>query len=291
VSGDWQFLRAIVIPRTSEQEYKLFLYLREVAREGSRPEMPPVFLYDLLHARSREAHDYGLGRTMRLKEVLEQVVGRVIEPRDLERAVAVSNAAREATRRLLHLRGKTPRLGGTEAVALLGAVRFMDRGEFAALATEAAATLERSSPLPGARLMIAGAPLDDSALHARLESRGAVVTAEDGWWSAGADIPGGDDPLRALFEKYYLDTPSPRVFPADVTDQRFAAAVREGIDGVVFYLPPEDYVAGWDYPRLRRLLDERGIPSIVLRADAASLDDEWLERLGRFIDAAASGPR
>src|ERR1700684_1624844 len=35
VGGELDFLRAIVLSRTSEQEYKLFLYLREVAREGS----------------------------------------------------------------------------------------------------------------------------------------------------------------------------------------------------------------------------------------------------------------
>lgn len=50
--------------RTSEQEYKLFLYLREVAREKSRPAMPPVCLYDLLHSRSQDAYEYALRRLM-----------------------------------------------------------------------------------------------------------------------------------------------------------------------------------------------------------------------------------
>ena len=34
VSGRWP-LKAVIIPRTSEQEYKLFLYLREIARQYS----------------------------------------------------------------------------------------------------------------------------------------------------------------------------------------------------------------------------------------------------------------
>jgi benzoyl-CoA reductase/2-hydroxyglutaryl-CoA dehydratase subunit BcrC/BadD/HgdB len=291
VSGEWRFLRAVIIPRTSEQEYKLFLYLREVARESSRAEMPPAYLYDLLHTRSPESYEYGLGRTVRLKEVLEQIAGREVGGADLERAVAVSNAARAATRQLLRLRGGAPRLGGTEAAALIGAARVMDRGEFAALAAGAVATLEQSPPLGGVRLMIAGAPPDGSGLHARLESLGAVVTAEDGWWGAGADMAGGGDLLKAIFEKYYFDTPSPRVFPADEADRWFDRTVREGIDGVVFYLPPEDYVAGWDYPRRKRQLDALGIPSMVLRADAAALDDEWLARIGRFIEAVRDSGR
>ncbi len=53
VSGECDFLRAILLPRTSEQEYKLFLYLREVARERPRDGMPRVFLYDLLHTGRR----------------------------------------------------------------------------------------------------------------------------------------------------------------------------------------------------------------------------------------------
>ena len=52
VSGEWSFLRAVVVPRTSEQDYKLFLYLREIMRETSGSGMPPVYLYDLLHTRS-----------------------------------------------------------------------------------------------------------------------------------------------------------------------------------------------------------------------------------------------
>src|ERR1035438_3736120 len=33
-SRAWPFLTMLVIPRTSEQEHKLFLYLREMARQG-----------------------------------------------------------------------------------------------------------------------------------------------------------------------------------------------------------------------------------------------------------------
>ena len=40
-------------------------------------------------------------------------------------------------------------------------------------------------------------------------------------------------------------------------------ASTDGIDGVVFYLPPEDCVVGWDYPRRRRFLDERKIPQLL----------------------------
>src|SRR5690348_4935675 len=43
---------AIVLPRTSEADYKGFLYLREFARQGTLPTSPAVLLMDLLQSGS-----------------------------------------------------------------------------------------------------------------------------------------------------------------------------------------------------------------------------------------------
>src|SRR6204780_2705564 len=115
LSGEWSFLRAIILSRTSEQEYKLFLYLREVGREGARDGMPPAYLYGLLHSHSAETRAYGISRTEELKRQLEEIAGRPITARDMAESVAESNAARAAVRRLLQLRQGSPRLSGTEA--------------------------------------------------------------------------------------------------------------------------------------------------------------------------------
>ena len=77
-SGAWPFLKLVVIPRTSEQEHKLFLYLREVARQGFSTGMPDVYLYNLLHARSAEAEQYGLERTDDFVRNLERRSNRTI---------------------------------------------------------------------------------------------------------------------------------------------------------------------------------------------------------------------
>ena len=69
----------LLISRTSEQEYKLYLYLREVARQDPKSRIPPVYLYDLLHTRSSESYSYGLERTLRLKERLENLTGKPID--------------------------------------------------------------------------------------------------------------------------------------------------------------------------------------------------------------------
>jgi benzoyl-CoA reductase/2-hydroxyglutaryl-CoA dehydratase subunit BcrC/BadD/HgdB len=286
VSGAWQFLDAIIIPRTSEQEYKLFLYLREIARTHEEVRMPPVYLYDLLHFRSAESHAYGLERTHALKLQIEKIAGHPIAPDELSRTIRESNAGRAAIRSLLRLREGTPRLGGGDALPLTGAFWFMDRADYANIAQEAAVTIEKRPPLHGPRLIVKGLPLDDNMLHRLLESHGAVVVAEDDWWgarSAGADIPDLQDGIAAVFEKYYLDSPSARVFPSTIADEWFEKTARNGIDGAVFYLPGDDYVAGWDYPRQKLFLDKLGIPNILIRSDAAQLDPKESDRIANWI--------
>lgn len=287
VSGGLQFLSLLLIPRTSEQEYKLYLYLREVARQDPERPIPPVYLYDLLHTHSSESYSYGLERTLCLKKRLEDLTGKRIDDAGLRRAIKESNSARKAIRTLLRLRGQEPRIAGKEALALIGASFFVRKDEYARMAEQAAGMIENRNPLEGKKLMISGPSLNHRCLHQAFEKHGAVVVAEDDWWgsrSAGEDIAGESiDPLKAIFEKYYLDTPSPRQFPFEIADAWFQQTCGNGIDGVVFYLPPEDCVAGWDYPRRRRYLDERGIPHLLVREDAKAISEECYKQMETFV--------
>ena len=284
ISPDAGALRAVVIPRTSEQEHKLYLYLREVVRQGSE-RVPRPILYNLLQARSAQAEGYGLERTRELKFVLEQLTGRAIETEALTASIAEGNAARSAIRALLELRhGRAPRISGTEALALIGAWYFMDRTEYARLARAALDEIETRAPLPGPRILIKGPPLGRADVCALIEAQGAVVVAEDDWWgsrAAGGDIDSTRDPLAAIFEKYYLDAPGPRVFPSSAADVWFHQKVQE-VDGVIFHLPAADDVLGWDYPRLRACLDERAIPHLMLRTESP-------EPVGAFLRQISHG--
>ena len=281
ISPEAASLSTVVIPRTSEQEHKLFLYLREVVREG-REHAPAPILYNLLHARSPEAAAYGLERTHELKRVLEQLAGRCIGPEVFSTAIAEGNAARQAIRALLeHREGRAPKLRGSEALPIIGAWYFMDRREYAMLAWEALKEIETRSALDRPRILIKGPPLDSPDFCTIIESHGAIVVAEDDWWgsrAAGQDIDVTIDPIRAIFEKYYFDAPSPRVFPADIADAWFYRKASE-VDGVIFYLPEEDDVIGWDYPRLRASLEERAIPHLMIRVASSQEIGEFIARL------------
>jgi benzoyl-CoA reductase/2-hydroxyglutaryl-CoA dehydratase subunit BcrC/BadD/HgdB len=278
-------LSAVVIPRTSEQEHKLYLYLREVMRQSSGERPPEPILYNLLHARSAEAEAYGLERTQDLKRVLERLTGQPVEPAALSAAIAEGNAARQLIRELLREReGPAPKLSGTDALALIGAWYFMRRSEYTLFAQEALREIQTRPPLAGPRILIKGSPQDTPDFCASIEAHGAVVVAEDDWWgsrAAGSDIDATGDPIRSIFEKYYFDAPSPRVFPSEIADAWFQRKATE-VDGVIFYLSHEDDVVGWDYPRLRAFLDELAIPHLMLRA-------EYSVEIGAFVEGLRRG--
>lgn len=282
ISAESAPLSAVVIPRTSEQEHKLYLYLREVARQGFGERQPEPILYNLLHARSPEAEAYGLERTRDLKITLERLTGRRIEPEALSAAIAEGNSARQVIRELAREREcPAPRLSGTDALALIGAWYFMRRADYALLAREALREIQTRQPLPGPRILIKGSPQDAPDFCAAIEAHGAIVVAEDDWWgsrAAGQDIDATTDPVQAVFEKYYFDSPSPRVFPSEIADAWFHCKASE-VEGVIFYLPHEDDVIGWDYPRLRTFLDQRAIPHLMLRAGSSTEIKAFVESL------------
>ena len=289
LSGAWSFLRLLIIPRTSEPEHKLYLYLREVARNSSSDKQPPVYLYNLLHTRSPVSRKYGNDRTMELMEHLRSM--GPINAKSLSRAIQESNRARLAFRRLQKLRrGNAPRISGSEAHAIAGALYFMDRIEYAKLVDDVCCQYKSAKVLRGPRLLIKGAPLHHARLHQAVEAHDAVVVAEDDWWgsraadAAIAPTRGSASVVKAIFEKYYLHAPSPRVSLAADADRWFQNAVRRGVDGVVFYLPPDDDVYGWDYPRQRDFLRERSIPSLLIREDASrGLSGDTTTRIQKFV--------
>jgi benzoyl-CoA reductase/2-hydroxyglutaryl-CoA dehydratase subunit BcrC/BadD/HgdB len=293
ISGDLRYLSLLLIPRTSEQEYKLYLYLREVARQCPGRRIPPLYLYDMLHTRSPESYAYGLERTLCLKVRLEELTGKTIEDQELLHAIKESNIARDAMQNLLSLREKDPRITGTEALTFLGASYFFSRDAYARLVDEAVEMLKDRNPLAGRRMMIAGSSLNHRGLHQAVEQHGAVVVAEDDWWgsrAAGENIAyESGNLLKAVFDKYYLDAPSPRLFPSEIADAWFQEKSTNEIDGVIFYLPPEDCVAGWDYPRRRNYLDEKRIPHLLVRENARSISEECGQRIENFVRGVGVG--
>lgn len=266
LAGDYAGTTGLVIPRTSDSDYKLFLYLREFQRLGAAARTP-VYLFDLLQSRGDQSRAYGRARTAALIDHLGSA-GHTGQTMDLARQIAQTNAARDAARALIALRQGQPRLTGTEALPLIGAFWLVGPERYVALAREAADDIRMRQPLDLPRVLLAGAPVDDTHLHAAIESLGAVVVAETSPWGSGAartDVRVDADPIQAIADFYRTQIPGARVPASD--QLQWLEELLAGIDAVVVSLPPDDAVFGWEYPDIRARLDVRGVPSVCVSGD------------------------
>jgi benzoyl-CoA reductase/2-hydroxyglutaryl-CoA dehydratase subunit BcrC/BadD/HgdB len=268
LTGRLVHVAQVVIPRTSDPDYKGFLYLREFARTGRIDAMARTEPFDLLYSGDAHVRRYTIARTGALLDLLSEASGHRVSGDELREEIDVTNAARAAARRLAAFRRGVPRVSGTEAFPVLGAFWHVPPREYASLANQAAEDLATRPPLPGPRVLFAGAPVDGTALHAAVEARGALVVDElTAWTSAasGDDVRCADDPIAALADAYRRESIGPRL-PAAAMQARFECAL-DHVDAVVVSLPEDDATFGWDYPALRDRLTARDLPHVVLRAD------------------------
>lgn len=261
-------IAALVIPRSSEPDYRAYQCLRDLERHRIGGPYPPMFLLDLQHADGAAiAHDRD-----RLAELYLSLAPLGSEGPDCEGlafAIRRANRARAAGRRLLRLRANAPRLWGREAMHALTAFYNLPPERFVAFADTAVAKGNARVPATGTCVLLAGAPLDSGALHAAIESRHVTVTDEITPFGTDAvrdDVLPAPDPLLALAVRY-RSAPGNTRTPTQVAMQRFESALAH-VDAVVIVLP-EDDPAAWDYPRLRARLERSNLPHAVVTTDAA----------------------
>ena len=292
LAGRLAHVARIVIPRSSDPDYKCFLYLREFVRLGLAEAMAPTTLFDLLHSDGAHVCRYDAERTRALLDMLADASGHRPSDGELREEIGLTNTARAAARRLVALRRGAPRVSGKEAFPLLGAFWHIPPREYASLASQATEELANRPPLRGPRVLLAGAPVDGIDLHAAIESRGAVVVDELSAWSGAAaddDVSCGEDPIAALADAYRRRSIGPRL-PAGAMRDR-AERVLDHIDAVVVSLPEDDATFGWDYPALRDRLTARGLPHTVLRGDPhRPLTTADGPRLDSLVEAAERRP-
>jgi benzoyl-CoA reductase/2-hydroxyglutaryl-CoA dehydratase subunit BcrC/BadD/HgdB len=259
---------AILLPRSSDPDYKCFLYLRELARRGIARALPPVLLFDLLHSEEQNARAYNADRARDLAARLATLAGRPQRTDALRNAIVNGNRARAAARRLVALRAARPRIAGADALPLLGAFWQLAPERYAALADAATDALSERAPLEGPSVLVAGPPVDGAALHASIEAEGAVVVAElspFGSCGMSTDVELAGDASAALAEHCARESIDARL-PVHSLLRKLEGLLHT-VAAVVIAQPADDASFGWDYPRVRELLATRSIPHTVVTGD------------------------
>ena len=141
LTGRLSRVARVIIPRTSDADYKCFLYLREFVRTGVATALAPVVLFDLLQSRGADVRNHDVARTRALLDALASCSGRMPSADDLRREITRANAARAAARRLVALRHIVPRATGTDVFPLLAAFWEMEPDRYVEMASEAVSKL------------------------------------------------------------------------------------------------------------------------------------------------------
>jgi benzoyl-CoA reductase/2-hydroxyglutaryl-CoA dehydratase subunit BcrC/BadD/HgdB len=256
----------LLLCHDSDSSVRLFTALRVLALSTPLPEL---WFLDLLHLPAETTARYDLERLLTLRSVLEGWVGRPATDDDVRDAIREANQTRRLLTRVAALRrASPPLLSGTQALAVIGACTSLPAAEanrlLAALLGEAHAEL----PAPTRRVYITGSGHGSTALYRAIEGDGSIVVGEDhDWGESLADglVDEQGDPLAAIAAHYHWGSALAR---RHGTNERAEHTAREAeaarADVVLAWIRTGDDALAWGLPAQRRLLDERGIPFVVL---------------------------
>ncbi len=296
LTGQFDFVDLVVIPRSSEGLLQLHYFVDEVRRWEPARRIPDTCLFDVLHTPFHATGRYVRGRMDDLRQRLAQLAGRAIAEAEIARAIREVNAQQRLLAAVNALRrGGTPRLSGAEALRIFAGASQMHPAEHAALLQDLLAQLRERPPRPGTRVMVKGSPHDTTRFYDLVETGGGVVVADDHLLGermieglAEEDV----DPMAALTQKYHLRVPGIRSYPQAAQDRRFLDIVdAAAVQAVIFYHEEHDDTLGWDYPDQKRALDARGIPSLFLRQQSYRTPDQAAQRdaVVALLQRVASG--
>ncbi|MGH9006726.1 MAG: 2-hydroxyacyl-CoA dehydratase [Acidimicrobiales bacterium] len=279
---DW--LDALVIGRDTEAQTKLFYVLRELLHAGDLAPMA-VWFYDLLRVPDPACARYNRLRATEFRDVLGAWSGSRPDDDAVRAAIGRANAT---TRRMEHLgdrrRGSPPRLSGTDALVLSGAVMAMPDERAHSLID--AVLGDGGSERSGVPVFVTGSPVDDPALYRAVEDAGFLIAGEDHDWGARAWhlIEETPDPLEGLIGSYLAaPPPAARTGLAERRDAVAGAARRAGALAVLQLVFDHDGSAEWEAPGIAARLE---VPFLSVRLPWPRGDEVSASRLVSGLERA-----
>lgn len=241
---------------------------------------------------SGQARPYLKAEMERFKAFLDTHVGK-ITPQRLSASIQLFNRIREKIQSLYRLKKESPgSIAGSDFAQIIRAGYLMDRGRYLEQLDEWLSDLPQENekkvkPVP---LYLAGNMVHSPSYFSMIEEAGASVVFDN--LCSGAryfrlrtreDI----DPIDALTERYFSSFLCPAKHSGtEVHAEMLLQEVEEnGARGVIFlfykYCEPHYF----DYPDLKRALEEKGVPSLLLEVDdPATSQGQMKIRIQAFIE-------
>jgi len=287
LAGDLEFLDVLIIPRTADSFLRLYLYLREIERQGICKRLPRLVLFDLLQVTGDHSARHNLAQVQALNAILNEIGGVHATEDALRNAIAASNTNRQALRELLSARRKK-QVSSELVLKAITTRHLMAMTEHTTLLRKLNSELASKADCVAPRIVVAGNAQDNAALHALLDEAGFQVVGDYHWLGDSVsthDIDIHGDALQAISNHYHNHSLSSRRFPHEPHELvQFSQAC--GAQGVVFYLFETEEALTWDSPNQIDALSKTGAASLVFDNQpyviAASPDVK--ARLAKFAD-------
>lgn len=289
LAGDLSFLAGMVFAHTCDA--------MQAQADLWRMNTPPAHFVDTAmqpaNLGAASAGEYLTRELNRLRERLAVFAGHRIEDDHLVQSIALYDETRTLVTRFQGIRDQ---LGTAVYFAVLDAAQVMPRElfnpllkEFLSVAPDVARDLGRRPVSTGPRLFLVGAVLDEPRLLGLIEEVGAQVTGDD--LCSGSRhfldrVGTGGDPLTNLAAYFLRRPPCPTKFAPNHDHGQYLLeqASQTRADGVVFVLEKFCEPHAFDYGLVRPILDQAGIPHLLLEMEQTPSLEALRTRLQAFVE-------
>ncbi|MHA1595380.1 MAG: 2-hydroxyacyl-CoA dehydratase subunit D [Candidatus Baldrarchaeia archaeon] len=263
LSGDLDFVKAFIIPDICDSLWSLYNIVK--LTDPNRK----LYLFHYPPKKDDKSLNYFKGEIIKLWEFLKELSLSQSSEEILKDSITKFNEQRKLLRKLNNMRkSNSPPFSGTDFFKLMLAAFFMPVEHHIDMLNSILGNIEKwGTKKEGVRLLVSGHMVENVALIELIEESGGLIVADDmdiGSRHFSQDLAVRKDIFAGIAE-HYLMTPSPyRHSVEDRAEYILKLAKEFDASGVIFLIRKfcDPYL--FDYPILRRMLEEEGIPSLLL---------------------------
>lgn len=269
--GNLDFLDGMVFPHTCDSIQRLSdIWRLNITSIWHNDVMLPAKLD------TQSAREYVEDTHAKFRRELEASMGRGITDDALRQGIEVYNRLRTLLKRLYAVKSADPKaISGRDLYAVVKGSMVMDRKQAADLIEELVTRLEAGAKNPSGaekRLIISGGICDHPEIYDLIEKAGAEVVWDDlctGSRFFEGLISKDGDPVKAIAARYSdrIICPAKHATLNGRGDNLLGIAREHKANGVIFILMKFCDPHAFDYPFMKKMLDDAGIPSMLLEIE------------------------
>jgi bzd-type benzoyl-CoA reductase N subunit len=289
LSGTLNFLDGVVFPHTCDTIQRLSdIWRLNVSLPFHIDVVLPVKL------NSESAREYMIDVLHKFKKDLEKNLKVEITDAALRHAISLYNKIRRSIKLISDMRQINPSLlKSSDFYSIVKASMIMDRNDLAGILSEIVHNLEAKKEIPevklGKRLVLTGAMCDHPDFYQIIEDGGGVVVWDDlctgSRYFDGQLDPTGD-PIASLAERYLkrIVCPAKHSGLSTRAEDLLEIVRSKNADGVVFLIQKFCDPHSFDYPYLKKHLDNEGIPNTLIEMEDQAPGERLKTRFEAFLE-------